>query len=393
MRASDDKTTKYMDGFRCALGEHSLNDDVHLKHYSSKPSKSGPAVCIEPTISTGPYVQNIDSTWQIKSKLNLSERNLLCMSSNHDEVVVGGADHAVRVLKVSSDGKIILKRTLYSKQYGHSDWVTCVQHLRNGQVVSGGMDSNICVWTGARCKNLMGHVGSISRIRVLNDKYLASSSYDRSLKIWCLTKSEMISSLHGHKGAVLDFRILPDGCLVSAGRDSTIRVWDISQGKQVFANQSHAGAVSALTNTDEGIILSGGQDGQIQLLDRRVESSVDAVRPFSQGAAATHLDSVDSWSFVAIGSDGRVCIFDSRKNILRKGHEWTGDHSSYIYSAFTSLPDRLLTGGGDGTLSVRSRDGNFIKKTPIDSNAIRVITAVASGILVLATDDGNIATL
>jgi hypothetical protein len=60
------------------------------------------------------------------SKLDLSDRNLLCMSVHGDTAVVGCADHALYEIKVSTGRKL---RTLYSKRCGHAEWVTSVAHL------------------------------------------------------------------------------------------------------------------------------------------------------------------------------------------------------------------------------------------------------------------------
>ena len=80
--------------------------------------------------------------------VELSGRPLLCMSvaPQVDEVVVGGSDHALYTFNLSTGRK---RRTLYTKSQGHSEWVTCVAHVGadgSGGIVSGGMDSKLCLW-------------------------------------------------------------------------------------------------------------------------------------------------------------------------------------------------------------------------------------------------------
>ena len=47
-------------------------------------------------------------------------------------------------------------------------WVTCVEHLPDGRVLSGGMDSKLCLWgrKSTRCRDLLGHTKSISALNV-----------------------------------------------------------------------------------------------------------------------------------------------------------------------------------------------------------------------------------
>ena len=37
----------------------------------------------------------------------------------------------------------LLIKIRYTKQYGHTEWVTTVAHLDDGKVISGGMDSKV----------------------------------------------------------------------------------------------------------------------------------------------------------------------------------------------------------------------------------------------------------
>jgi hypothetical protein len=45
---------------------------------------------------------------------------------------VGGTDHALYVLDVTSSAGIKRKRTLYNKTVGHTEWVTSCTYLLNG---------------------------------------------------------------------------------------------------------------------------------------------------------------------------------------------------------------------------------------------------------------------
>lgn len=66
-------------------------------------------------------------------KVDVSDRLLICSSSNmRNEVVVGGSDHALYSINVSDPTSKPI--TMHNKSNGHSDWVTSVTHLADGQV-------------------------------------------------------------------------------------------------------------------------------------------------------------------------------------------------------------------------------------------------------------------
>ncbi len=50
-------------------------------------------------------------------------------------------------------------RQLFNKRYGHKEWVTTCAHLSDGRILSGGMDSLLCLWDKkiVKCSNIYGH--------------------------------------------------------------------------------------------------------------------------------------------------------------------------------------------------------------------------------------------
>ena len=54
------------------------------------------------------------------------DRTILCLDILADKVVTGSADHGLRVYSLKS-GKCL--RNLYTKNFGHTDWVTSCKFL------------------------------------------------------------------------------------------------------------------------------------------------------------------------------------------------------------------------------------------------------------------------
>lgn len=77
--------------------------------------------------------------------LDISDRPILCSDACWEtgEVVVGSSDHALYVVDAEHGTQ---KRRLYGKRNGHKEWVSCVAYLQDGSILSGGMDSQLCLW-------------------------------------------------------------------------------------------------------------------------------------------------------------------------------------------------------------------------------------------------------
>jgi len=198
---------------------------------------------------------------------------ILCMDNNNDIVVTGSSDHGLRVYNLS-DGK--QTKELFSKKYGHHEWVTTCQVLNSRRIVSGGMDSLICVWepTGVKCKTLTAHTGSISKI-VADKKsgVFLSASYDSSVRVWNEFNNGPLSCLSGiHKGPVTEMNWQSSLC-VSAGKDGLCALWDLNSEKCVSKQKWHLGQVSNIKFHSDGknnlIITTGVTDGILNVVDMR----------------------------------------------------------------------------------------------------------------------------
>ena len=116
--------------------------------------------------------------------IDLSDRPNICMSVLGNEAVIGSSDHALYGIDIR---KGVKSRTLYTKQCGHTEWVTCVTHLKDGRVLSGGMDSKLCLWNkaGNRCVDLKAHSGSVSAVKAdEGGVHAISAGYDGLVCVW-----------------------------------------------------------------------------------------------------------------------------------------------------------------------------------------------------------------
>ena len=271
---------------------------------------------------------------------------VLCMDVRNELVVTGSTDHGLRVYSLSTGKQI---KELFSKNYGHTEWVTSCTILNDSRIISGGMDSNICIWDskGVRCKFIREHTGSISKI-ISDDEIFLSSSYDSSIRIYDINSEVCLATLKGiHKGPICDFAWRNSLC-VSGGRDGSVCIWDINTQKCIFSKNLHAGNVNkillhSLENSNL-IITAGVNDGLINFLDMRQPDNILSSRIHK--GAINFLQSNNQNLVFSGSSDKQIKIIDISNNFKEVGSMKTTD--SILCGEISD--DLIFVGCQDGNL-------------------------------------------
>lgn len=324
--------------------------------------------------------------------IDVSDRNVLCMSVLGEKVVLGSADHGLKEINVRAGQQL---RNLYTQRFGHKEWVTTVSHCPDGRIVSGGQDSKLCLWsaTGVSCVDLTGHLGSISRVRVDGQGKLAvSASYDRTLGVWDLRSKRSVASCTGHSAPVLDF-VWHEHIIASGDRSGVVKVWDTNHIQCTGTLKGHTGHITAMcpmTNTDGvPLILTGAQDGQVRVWDLRQKLNT-CTMPCHSGGAVNDIGVTARRGIplcVTTGADGRLMVLEPRAG-FRPLHEAGPLTQDFLYSLLV-LDDVALVGDGRGNVTCFDLQCGQVKYSLIaGENAIRCLGASAS-CLVCAGDDGN----
>ena len=130
------------------------------------------------------------------------------------------SDNAIKIWDIESER---VKRTLT----GHTDSVTVLTVLENGDLVSGSADKTIKIWnveTGNVIKTLTGHINSVSALKVFDNGDLVSGSVDCCMKIWDVDNRTVKKDINVNS-KVNALVVLPNGRLVS-GSDRSIIIWE-----------------------------------------------------------------------------------------------------------------------------------------------------------------------
>jgi len=117
------------------------------------------------------------------------------------------------------------------------------------RLVSGSDDCSLMLWDPINCdKPLMrmnGHQGLINHVQFSPDTlYLASASFDKSIRIWNGHTGKYLYTLRGHVAPIYQICWSPDSRLLLSGcKDSTLKVWNIKIKKLMFDLPGHADEV------------------------------------------------------------------------------------------------------------------------------------------------------
>ncbi|HKB42430.1 MAG TPA: hypothetical protein VKD72_38745 [Gemmataceae bacterium] len=92
------------------------------------------------------------------------------------------------------------------------------------------------------------------------------------MKVWDAATGEVIRTLSGHAGYVWGVAFSPGGrYLASASWDSTVKVWDLKAGREVCTLRGHAGHVWGVAFSPDGKRLASASGyagkGEIKVWD------------------------------------------------------------------------------------------------------------------------------
>jgi ribosome assembly protein 4 len=139
-------------------------------------------------------------------------------------------------------------------------------------LVSGSDDFTLYLWHPTIQKQpilrLTGHQQPINCVVFSPDgQYIASASFDKSIKLWNSVTGKFMHSLRGHVEAVYMCNWSADSrLLVSASKDSTMKVWNVSTGKMSVELPGHSDAVFACDWSADGErVASGGRDRVVKI--------------------------------------------------------------------------------------------------------------------------------
>jgi serine/threonine protein kinase len=195
---------------------------------------------------------------------------------------------------------------------GHASSINSIAFSPDGHTfASSSADKTIKIWKADShrpCCTFSGHLSLINAVAFSPDgRHLASGSWDYTIKLWDVETRELIDTLREHSGWIHAVAISSDGkTLASGSADKSIKLWNLKTKEVQASFCEHSGAVQALVFSPTGqIFASGSVDNTIKIWD------------ISHGIQLTiegHLDTVNSLTF---SPSGRILISGSADKTIK----------------------------------------------------------------------------
>jgi COMPASS component SWD3 len=181
--------------------------------------------------------------------------------------------------------------------------------------------------------------------------------------------------LHGHDSAISSVKFSPDGnFLASSSNDKTIKLWDIHEGRYSSTLIGHDLGISDITwSLDSQLIASGSDDHTVKLYDTHNEQPIHTFEGHTNFVMCVDFD--PSSNFLVSGSfDRTIRVWDIR---ARRCFKRIQAHSDTIVSVhFNDNGTRLLTAGFDGYIRIWDvQNGNCLQSFLIGEQVVPVCFA------------------
>lgn len=217
---------------------------------------------------------------------------------------------------------------------------------------------------------LEGHTEYISDLVFSPDgKILASSSRDRTIRLWNVDSGTELHKLTGHNTYIYSIAFSPDGSTLASGSENgKIRLWDVNTGQYRVTLEGHRNAVRGIAFSPDGQTLaSGSSDYTIRLWN--------AMTGLYRVTLEGHTNTVNS---IVFSPDGKTIVSGSSDRLVRMWNASTGFHLRTLTGHNDEVYEVSFIEDGQ-TITSRDRHGTIRfwdsitgqpKESPVISNLI-----------------------
>ena len=270
-----------------------------------------------------------------------------------------------RELAVTASGRVevweLPSRKPLRTLKGHYSFVYAVAYSPDGRyLASGSFDTTIRLWdraTGNLIRVLPGHEGFVRGLAFSPDsRWIVSGAEDKSVKLWSVDSDRELTTFHGHQQYVISVAFSPDGHRIASGSsDRTMKLWYASPSPQLTF-QGHTGWVNSVAFNPDGkqVASAGGLNSTINTLQSWDPLTGERIRVFSSESIhnASVVFSGDGQK-LAISNGGYVAIrnaMDGKPLFFVRGN--AGGNYEPANIVFSPDGKRLVLGDDSGVVRV-----------------------------------------
>ena len=249
----------------------------------------------------------------------------------------------------------------------HIDQVQSISFSPNGQLLaSSSSDKTIKLWRMPDAQllaTLTDHTDGVQGISFSPDgQLLASSSKDKTIRLWRMPDGKPLATLTGHTSWVKDISFSPDGQLLASFTctdDTTVRLWQMPDGKPLATLTGHTSWVNGI---------SFSPDGQLLASFTCTDDTTVRLWQMPDGKPLATLTGHTSWvNGISFSPDGQLLASCSEDKTIRLWQMPDGkplatltDHTSWVEDISFSPDGQLLAScSSDKTIRLWSMsDGN-----------------------------------
>jgi WD40 repeat protein len=215
--------------------------------------------------------------------------------------------------RILSATEVSMARSRHTRVFPHvfPVLVAVAAWLPLGAVESGGEGKDVQV-----VATLKGHAEEVYSVAFSPDgKFVATGSFDHTLKLWESATGKEVKTLAGqagHQKQVLCVAFSPDGrSLASGGSDNSLKIWDVPDGSPLKVLFSEA-ALDALALSPDGTKLAGaGKDGVIKVYKTSDYQQLFTVKGNETGVRGLAF-SPNNQTLAASGAEGTVRFWNAQ---------------------------------------------------------------------------------
>ena len=312
-------------------------------------------------VDTGEKLRGLWATTRIVHGLAFSRDGKLLAAG--DDAPLDDKDGASSVrLWDPADGRLVRELK------GHTGGITAIAFSpADKRLASASHDGTIRLWDPADgrhirsiavpddhpCSEPLGingvHYGGVLAIAFSPDgQWLASGSYDGTVRLWNVETGKPLQTMYGHGREVVTILFSKNGKVLTSGSfDHSIRRWDLESGRELQVRDCHDGPVGGVVISPDGRLAATCSGYSIHLWSLATGKRLHMLRAVP-GHANCIAFSPDGRALASAGDDGKIVIWDTAGG--REVRQILG-HDGAVYNvAFTSVQDMLLSTGKDGTL-------------------------------------------